>query len=92
MKKILLLICIACISLNVCAQKLKPFKALALYENGGHHVEYSKSARVWLNQLAAKKGFSVDYIQNTDMIDEAFLKQYQLFIQLDFAPYACRYQ
>jgi type 1 glutamine amidotransferase len=88
MKKILLLICIACLSLGASAQKIKPFKVLALYENGGHHVEYSKRAKIWLDKLAAQKGFTIDYIQNTDKIDDAFLSQYQLFIQLDYAPYA----
>jgi hypothetical protein len=73
MKKIFLFICIACFTLGASAQKIKPFKVLALYENGGHHVEYSKRAKVWLNQLAAKNGFTIDYIQNTDKIDEAFL-------------------
>ncbi|MCO5934582.1 ThuA domain-containing protein [Mucilaginibacter sp. RB4R14] len=88
MKKIVLLLCVACIGLVAWAQKIKPFKVLALYENGGHHVEYSKHAKVWLNQLAAKKRFAINYIQNTDKIDSAFLANYQLFIQLDYAPYA----
>lgn len=64
------------------------FNVLALYENGGWHIEYSKVARVWLDQLAADSNFHIDYIQNTDRIDSAFLSGYQLFIQLDFAPYA----
>ena len=88
MKRIVLLIGVICLCLGTSAQKIKPFNVLALYENGGHHVEYSKRAKVWLNQLAAQKGFTIDYIQNTDKIDEAFLSNYQLFIQLDYAPYA----
>lgn len=64
------------------------FRVLALYENGGHHVEYSKAASVWLDKLAADSNFSIDYIQNTDQIDDDFLKKYQLFIQLDYPPYA----
>jgi type 1 glutamine amidotransferase len=88
MKKIILLICIICFGFKVSAQETKPFKVLALYENGGHHLEYSKRAIVWLNQLAAQNGFTIDYIQNTDKIDDAFLGNYQLFIQLDYAPYA----
>lgn len=88
MKKILVLICIACFGLSACAQKTKPFKVLALYENGGHHVAFSKRAKVWLDSLAGQRGFSIDYIQNTDKIDYAFLIRYQLFIQLDYAPYA----
>jgi type 1 glutamine amidotransferase len=88
MRRVLFALCIICASFTAGAQKIKPFKVLALYENGGHHVEYSKRAKVWLNQLAAEKGFTIDYIQNTDKIDEAFLSKYQLFIQLDYAPYA----
>jgi type 1 glutamine amidotransferase len=71
------------------AQTAKPnFHVLALYENGGHHIEYSKAARVWLDKLAADKNFAIDYIQNTDKIDEDYLGHYQLFIQLDYPPYA----
>ncbi|QXV64143.1 ThuA domain-containing protein [Mucilaginibacter sp. 21P] len=70
-----------------CFAQHKSFKVLAIYENGGHHVEYSKRARVWLNQLAAKRGFTVDYIENTNNIDSAYLSQYKLFIQLDYPPY-----
>jgi len=70
------------------AQQAKPrFAVLALYENGGHHVEYSGTAKIWLNKLAADSNFSINYIQNTDLIDEAFLSKYQLFIQLDYPPY-----
>jgi len=58
------------------------------YENGGHHIEYSKVARPWLEQLAADSNFAIDFIQNTDQIDSAFLSKYQLFIQLDL-PAVC---
>jgi type 1 glutamine amidotransferase len=63
------------------------FKVLALAENGGHHIAYSTRAKVWLNQLAADSSFAIDYIQNTEAIDEDFLNQYQIFIQLDYPPY-----
>ena len=66
----------------------KKFKVLVLYENGGHHILFSKAAIPWLDKLAADSNFSIDYIQNTSSIDEAFLKKYRLFIQLDFPPYA----
>ncbi len=92
MKKITLLLvfCLVCI----CAARAQQprFKVLALYENGGHHIEYSKVAKVWLDKLAADSNFSIDYIQNTDKIDEAFLSNYQLFIQLDYPPYAWKEQ
>lgn len=68
--------------------KPKPkFKVLAIAENGGHHIQYSKAARVWLDKLAADNNFTVDYIHDASPIDVEFLDQYQLFIQLDFPPY-----
>ncbi|TDE16571.1 ThuA domain-containing protein [Dyadobacter psychrotolerans] len=74
---------------QVLAQEKKPkFRVLALSESGGHHVAYSKAAKIWLNQLARTEQFSIDYIENTDQIDDGFLTNYQVFIQLDFVPYA----
>jgi len=90
MKKTALLITLLVFSF--CALKAQTkaprFKVLALYENGGHHIEYSKAARLWLDKLAADSNFSIDYIQNTDSIDDNYLSKYQLFIQLDYPPYA----
>jgi len=90
MKKVFLLIYIVIIAgFSLKAQPAsKHFKVLALYEDGGHHIAYSKRARIWLDSLGAKKGFTVDYLQSTDKIDDAFLSNYQLFIQLDYPPYA----
>lgn len=64
------------------------FKVLAIAENGGYHIAYSKAAKVWLDKLALENNFSIDYIQNTEKINDEFLSHYQLFIQLDFPPYA----
>ena len=91
MKKTLLLLLIFITLLGVYAlmaqTKTPRFKVLALYENGGHHIEYSKVARVWLDKLAADSNFTIDYIQNTDSVDDKYLTKYQLFIQLDYPPY-----
>jgi len=71
------------------AQNIPPrFRALVLYENGGWHIEYSKVAKVWLDQLAHDSNFAISYIQNTDSIDQDYLSKFRLFIQLDYAPYA----
>src|SRR5258708_11421838 len=64
------------------------FRVIAIAEKGGVHQQFVDAARIWLAREAAADGFSVDYIENTDKIDEAFLSQYQLFIQLNFPPYA----
>jgi uncharacterized protein len=67
--------------------KAPRFRVLAIYENSGHHIAYSKAAKLWLDHLAADSSFAIDYVQNTKSIDEAFLNKYQLFIQLDYPPY-----
>jgi hypothetical protein len=63
------------------------FRVLALYENGGHHIEYSRRAVSWLDQLARDSNFEITYLQKTDSIDGSFLSRFQLFIQLDYPPY-----
>jgi len=63
------------------------FKVLALAEAGGHHVEFTKAAKPWLNKLGEENAFEVDYITNTAPITEKFLAGYQMVLQLDFVPY-----
>ena len=63
------------------------FRILALYENGGHHVQYSAAAKIWLSQLAKDSNFAIDYIQKPDVLDDQYLEKYQLFMQLDYPPY-----
>jgi uncharacterized protein len=63
------------------------FNVLVLFENGGHHLEFTNAAQPWLNKLAADSNFTITYIQKTDSINEGFLAKYQLIIQLDYPPY-----
>jgi len=63
------------------------FKVIALAEAGGIHRSFVDAAMVWLQRQSADNNFSVDYIENTDKIDDAFLSQYQVFIQLNYPPY-----
>ena len=63
------------------------FRVVAMAEAGGVHLPYVIAAKKWLNQLAAEDDFAIDYIENADKIDDAFLSHYQLFIQLNYPPY-----
>ena len=63
------------------------FHVLVLFENGGHHLEFTNAAQPWLNKLATDSNFTIDYIQKTDSINVPFLAKYQLVIQLDYPPY-----
>ncbi|HET6539499.1 MAG TPA: ThuA domain-containing protein [Chryseolinea sp.] len=65
----------------------KNFRILVLAENGGHHLKFTQAAKPWLNQLAKENQFAIDYIEKTDVIDSAYLSNYQLFLQLDYPPY-----
>jgi uncharacterized protein len=87
MKRLILLMLIISMAITVEAQSKHPFKALVLYENGGHHVQFSKAALKWLDEQAKLHNFTMDRVQNTDKINDAFLRSYQLIIQLDYPPY-----
>ena len=63
------------------------FNVIALAEANSIHRPFVNAAKIWLEKQAAENNFSVDYIENTDKIDEAFLSRFQLFIQLDYPPY-----
>jgi type 1 glutamine amidotransferase len=63
------------------------FRVVALAEAGGIHAPFVEAAKMWLNQLALEQHFAIDYIQNTDRIDDDFLSHHQLFIQLNYPPY-----
>ena len=70
------------------AQTKERFKVLAISETGGHHVQYSAAAKIFLDSLALKRQFTIDYINDTKAIDKEFLSKYKIFIQLDYPPYA----
>src|SRR6202453_5268529 len=63
------------------------FHVVALAEKGGIHKPFVDGAKVWLAQEAVRDHFTIDYIENTDPINDDFLSHYQLFIQLNYPPY-----
>ena len=64
------------------------FRAVALAERaGGDHQKFVDAAKVYLDKLAAENDFAVDYITGTERINDEFLAQYKLFIQLNYPPY-----
>jgi type 1 glutamine amidotransferase len=70
------------------AQSTDPrFRVIALAEAGGIHRPFVDAAKTWLEKLASENRFSIDYIENTDKINDAFLSHYQLFLQLNYPPY-----
>jgi uncharacterized protein len=88
------LLTISCIFLTyggstASAQDKPPrFHVVAMAEITGIHAPYVAAAKVWLNHLAKDENFTIDYIDNAAPINDAFLAKYQLFIQLNYPPYA----
>ena len=83
----MLLVCAVTVRAAVPEQGTPKFRVVAIAEAGGIHKPFVDAAKVWLNKLASENNFAVDYIENTDKIDDAFLSKYQLFIQLNYPPY-----
>ena len=70
------------------AQEQSPkFRVVAIAEHGGIHKPFVDRAKIWLDQLAGANNFAVDYIEDTEKIDTAFLAKYKLFVQLNYPPY-----
>jgi uncharacterized protein len=63
------------------------FKALVLAERGDQHEKFVVAALDWLNAFAAEKNFEFTVINHANEIDETLLSKYQVFIQLNYAPY-----
>ena len=63
------------------------FRVVALAEHGGIHQPFVDAAKIWLAKLGEENNFTVDYIEDTQKINDAFLAQYRLFIQLNYPPY-----
>ena len=63
------------------------FHVLALAEAASIHRPFVEAAKGWLQEQATDNNFTIEYIDSTDKIDEAYLSHYQLFIQLDYPPY-----
>jgi uncharacterized protein len=83
-----LLILIAVLTFGSMASAKNPaFKALVLTERGGQHEGFVAAALTWLNTFAVKENFEIKVINNVDEINEDFLSDYKVFIQLNFPPY-----
>src|SRR5690348_8131348 len=63
------------------------FKAIVLTERGGHHESFVVAGLEWLKQYSKQENFEYIVLNNPDTVTKEFLKDYKLFIQLNFPPY-----
>ncbi len=62
-------------------------KVLVLTERGGQHEGFVSSALEWLDSLALAQDLELSILNRPDRITDAFLADYDVFVQLDFPPY-----
>ena len=77
-----------CLIKGVPAEAQKPaYKILVLTERGGQHESFAAAALKWLDKYAADNKLELTVINKANLIDEEYLKNYKVFIQLDYPPY-----
>ena len=69
------------------SQTLPKKKVLVLTERGGQHEGFVVAAMQWLDSVALVQGFELTTINRPDSITEAYLADYDVFLQLNFPPY-----
>ena len=69
------------------AQAHQPKKVLILTERGGQHEGFVATALHWLDSVALVQGLELTTINRPDSLTDAYLADYDVFIQLDFPPY-----
>ena len=62
-------------------------KILVIAEIGGQHEKFTLEALKHVNAFAEKADMKVSQIHNASEIDDRFLSQFALIIQLDYPPY-----
>ena len=65
-----------------------PFKVLVLTERGGQHGGFTDAGLKWLEAQQPVLNFELTEINNTQPVNDEYLSQYQVIIQLDYPPYA----
>ncbi len=81
-------IAVLMLAVSACAEagRTPAFRALVLAEHDTNHGSMVDAATPFLNRLAEENNFAVDFIENIEKIDDAFLSPYQLLIQLNWTP------
>lgn len=63
------------------------FKILVLTERGGQHARFTDASIKWLEKQSKIMNFDFEEINSTQLINDTFLSQFNLIIQLDYPPY-----
>jgi type 1 glutamine amidotransferase len=75
---------------NAFAQKSK-FRVLVLASRAADHVKMMAAAQPFFAKLADDNGFSVDYTDDTSKVNTSNLRNYEVFVMLQLAPFDMSY-
>lgn len=67
--------------------KNNPFRILVLTERGGQHGGFTDAGIQWLEEQSGKMNFEFTETNNTEQMNDLFLAQFDVIIQLDYPPY-----
>ena len=81
----LILLAALCLA-AACAPK-KPTSVLVLYENHGWHKAFTDTTLAWLGEKAETYNLALTPITRVTPVDKEYLKQFDVILQLDYAPY-----
>lgn len=87
MKKILISLLAAAMTLLCSCTTSPKTNILIVSENGGHHKPFTDAAISWLDSVSTSQGFTMTVINNMNDVNADFLKSFNAVVQLDFPPY-----
>ncbi len=77
-----------CLCLGSATQAQAPgFKVIVAATRHPDHSSMIRAAEPLIRQLGVKNNFTVDFTQDATQLDDAFLSRYQVFVQLQLAPF-----
>lgn len=69
-------------------EKTGKISILVLTERGGQHESFTAAALQWLETEKKNLNISFTEINNTKPVNDNYLKQFQLILQIDYPPYS----
>ncbi len=63
------------------------FKILVLTERGGQHGSFTDEALIWLDSFSKENNSQFVELNNTELINKEYLKDFEVIVQLDYPPY-----
>ena len=88
MKKLLTaLLLLAAIPVLLSVTKAPSFKVFVTISKAKDHIKMMTAAKPWLEKMATDNNFAIDISDDTAKLNDANLAQYDVFIQLQQAPF-----